>query len=223
VLVPQAFKDSAFLLRLSAAAVGSYTVEEKLVDAGGAVVETRTTTFTVLSSADTGSGLRGALSATRFANRGDPVAITVTISNQGNAALSGVPVTIKVVNPVTGALVQQWTTSVTLARGSQQQVAQAWDTSSAEAGNYIAAASATFGGRDIALGQANITVGVIQPFSFTSITNAPLNAAVESGSVAVAGLVAAAPASIAGGELRIGAGAWFLPGSSIRAISSRFA
>jgi choice-of-anchor A domain-containing protein len=208
VLVPQALKDASFLLRLNSAAAGSYSVEETLVDASGAVLETHTVSFTVLSSADTGSGLRGAVAATKRANRGDPVAITVTIRNQGNAALTGVPLSIKVINPASGQLVQQWTSSVSLAQGAQQQVIQSWDTAAAAAGTYIASASATFGGREIPLGQDTVTLGVILPFSFTSITNAPLSTVVESGSVAIGGIVTPAAISITGGELRVGSGAW---------------
>jgi sugar lactone lactonase YvrE len=207
ILVPQALKDSPFTLKLNAAAAGTYVVEEKLLDATSHLLETRTATFTVLSSADTGSGLRGAVTATKLANVGDPVTVTVALKNQGNAALANLPLVIRIVNPATGSLVQQWTSTVSIEQGAQQQAVQVW-TSAGAAGVYIASAVATVGGRDIALGQDAFTLGAIQPFAFAPKANVPLNALIESDPATIAGIVAPAPISVANGEYRVGNGGW---------------
>jgi sugar lactone lactonase YvrE len=208
VLVPQALKDSPFTLKLSAAAAGTYTVTETLVDSTQATVETRTTEFAVLSTADTGSGVRGAVTTSKLANTGDPVTITATVANQGNAALANLPVTIKVVNPSSGQLVQQWAATANVPQGGSTQLPQIWDTTGTAAGSYIAAASVTFGGREIVLGQDTVTIGAIQAFAFAPRSDVPVNALVESDPVTVAGLVAPAPISVAVGEYRIGNSGW---------------
>ena len=209
ILVPQALKDSAFTLKLSSAPAGTYTVTETLVDSSQATIETRTTEFAVLSTADTGSGVRGALTSSKLANSGDPVTITATVANQGNAALTGLPVTIRIVNPTTSQLVQQpWVTTINVPQGGSVQVPQIWTTTGVAPGAYIAAASVTFGGREIPLGQDTITIGAIQPFTFPSRTNVPVSTVVESDPVTVAGIVAPAPISVTIGEYRIGNGGW---------------
>lgn len=208
VLMPQALKDSGFVLALSDATAGSYVVNETLTDASGTVLDQRSTTFSVASTADTGSGLVGTLSASPAANQGHPVNISVTLQNQGNAALSAMPVTVKVVDPVSGNLVTQWVTNIDLAVNAQQTVPQAWDTTGVAAGTYVVAASASISGRDIALGQSNIKVGVIQPFTFASKTNVPLDTLTESDPVTLAGIVAPAAISISGGEYRVGSNGW---------------
>lgn len=218
-LGPGALRDAFFSLRLNAAPAGNYNVQLTLLEAG-VTLETRSTAFTVLSTVDSGSGLRGSLAAASPANRGEPVAITATLSNQGNAPLASLPVTIKVVNPQSGAIVQQWTSTIALAQGAQQSVSQTWDTSGAAGGSYIAAASVSFSGREIVLGQATVTVGELQPLVFAPRANVALGSVVESNAATVAGLVRPAAISIAGGEYRIGSGAWTATAGTVSAGST---
>jgi sugar lactone lactonase YvrE len=216
VLVPQSAQDAFFVIRLSGAAAGTYTAQLTL-SSGAGVLDTRSITFTVLSTVDTGSGLQGSLTATRFANAGDTVSLVATLVDRGNAPLSNLPITFSVVNPTTGAVVQQFSTAASLAQGAQTQVTQSWNTTGVAAGLYVAAASATFGGRVVSLGQSNITIGAIQPFAFIAVTGAPLNTIVASNPVTIAGIVVPAPISIAGGQFRIGAGAYASGNATVNA------
>ena len=207
-LGPQALRDTTFVLRLQAATPGAYTVTETLSDSTGTTIDSHVATFAVLSTVDTGSGLSGAVMATRLANQGDSVAITVTATNQGNATLSNLPITISVVNPATGAAVTQVPVTMTVPQGGQQAVSASWNTTGVGAGTYVVGATATFGGRTISLGQAPVTIGVIQPFSFAAVANAPTSTLVESPPVTISGIVAPATVSITGGEFKVNDGAW---------------
>ncbi|MEO8751073.1 MAG: carboxypeptidase regulatory-like domain-containing protein [Casimicrobiaceae bacterium] len=205
-LAPQALKDSAFGLALASAAAGSYIVEMTASQDGTPIGTPQIATFSVLSTADTGTGLAGAVTATRLANAGDPVAIRATLMNQGNAALANLPVVIRVVNPQNGNILEEWTSTITIGAGSQAEINQGWSASGA--GTFVITASATVGGRVIPLGQESVTIGALQSFAFTALANVPVDIDVESNTVTIAGLAAPVAISVANGQYRIGNGSW---------------
>ncbi|MDX2218804.1 MAG: collagen-binding domain-containing protein [Burkholderiales bacterium] len=218
-LVPSALRDVSYTYRLNAVAPGGYVVEQRLLDAAGAVVETRSANFSVLSSADTGSGLRGALSTVRLANAGDPVALTGTVRNQGNATQSNLPLTLRVTNSQQ-QVVQQWTDTQTIAIGQQTSFSRTWNTAGMTAGVYTVTWSTSVGGRTISLGQDSVQVGVLGPISFTSETGVPLQSVRTSNTVAISGIIAPMTAAISGdasAEFRINGGAFGRGAQSVKA------
>lgn len=217
LLVPQALKDAVFPLKLDRAAAGTYTAELVVSQGGQPVGATQVARFTVISTADTASGLASAVAVTKLANQGDPVTATATLRNQGNAALSSLPVTVRIVNPQTGAVVQAWVSTVSLAQGAEAQVTQTWDSTAAGAGTYAATASAIVGGREIALGQDTVLVGAVQPFAFAAQTDVALGASVASNPVTIGGIVLPAAISVSGGEYRINGGAWAMAPGTVAA------
>lgn len=199
-LAPTAYKTSYFAFKLGAAASGSYQIRQVLTDSSGAQVENRTAVFALLSTQDTGTGLQAAVSATPFANQGDPVVLTATIRNQGNASLDNLPLTFKVLSPQPLQVVKQWTLTTTLPQAQQQQFQQTWDTTGVPGGVYVAVVSAAVGGRDIVLGQDNVQVGALVPVAFSAQSGVPLNSLRASNTVTIAGLAAPAVITLVGGQ-----------------------
>ncbi len=206
-LTPNAFQDAISQLRLDPGLPGTYTATLSLSGPAG-TIETRTAQFAVLTTAETGSGLRGGVTSSRYVNRGDPASVTLNVENAGNSAVDPLHLTFRIVDPSSGVALMTAQSDIPLPVGGSQQVSQVWDTTGAGAGTYIAAVSATVGANEITLGQSLVTVGVIQPFAFVARSDVPLGAVVESDPVTVAGIVAPARISIADGEYRIGSGGW---------------
>lgn len=207
-LGPQGYKDSIFAFALQGAAPGTYNVREQLLDAAGVVLDAKDIEFAVLSTALTGSGLRGALVATRKVNPGGVVSLKPYVENKGNAAAE-VAGQVRVVNAA-GGVVKTFDFTRTLGR-DESCCDQAYAWTATEPGTYGAVLAVTVGGNSITIAQEAITVSAVPPFSFAPRTNVPpgLVEAVESDEIEIAGVVAPAPISVSeGGEFRIGSGGW---------------
>ncbi|CAI8837735.1 carboxypeptidase regulatory-like domain-containing protein [Methylocaldum szegediense] len=114
-LIGGSLEDLPFTLRLTAAPPGVYTVTQQVTDLTGAVLDTRSTTFTVHSTAETGSGLTGTISVTPTqAQHGDPVTLSYAVGNLGNADVTGLPILVRLVDPATNTLIQTWQETVDL-------------------------------------------------------------------------------------------------------------
>lgn len=205
-LVPDALVDVTFQYRLRAADIGQFTAQLTVSDPA---VIGRNASFTVRSSIDTGTGLRGALTVQALANVGDVVPLSVRVGNGGNAPFTALPVTFRVVNPSNGNLVATLSSTIAVHQGAEVPAHAIWDTRAlSSGGNFVVAASAAFEGREIPLGQATVLIGKIQPFGFAPRANAQLSEIVESEAITVAGIVVSAPIAIVDGEYRIGSGGW---------------
>ncbi len=219
-LVPGALRDVSYTYRLNAVAPGAYVVEQRLLDAGGALIETRSASFSVLSTADTGSGLRGALTTVRLANAGDPVALTGTVRNQGNATLSNLPLNLRVTNAQQQVVLQQWADTQTLAVGQQASISRTWNTTGVTAGTYSVTWTATVAGRTITLGQDSVQIGVLAPVAFTAETGVPLQSVRTSNMVTLSGIVAPMTVTISGdasAEFRVNGDAFGRGAQSVKA------
>ncbi|MGZ4144353.1 MAG: carboxypeptidase regulatory-like domain-containing protein, partial [Actinomycetota bacterium] len=224
-LVPGALQDAFFQLRLNAAASGQYSAQVTLTRSGGAVVDTRTTNFSVLSTVDTGSGVQGSLQSVKFANAGDPIDFTASLVNGGNASIPSLVVDFTVVDPSTGvARFHQSASTILPVGGGVQPVHAAWDTTGVPAGTYIAAASVTFPatasfpGRTVALGQVTITIGALQGFTLAPKVDVTPGSIVDSNPVTIAGIVAPMAISVSsGGSYRIGTGAFTTAAGQVNA------
>lgn len=154
------FIDLGFGSQLSAAAAGKYRVTLSVQSIAGVQVATSETTFDVLSSALTGSGLKGQITALpKIVPQTDPVILDGSISNLGNADITALPVTVSIVNPATQQVMTQWTYTANVVRGQPFQTAISWDTDPTTVGStYVAVLTATVGGKQITLGQDTFTV-----------------------------------------------------------------
>ncbi len=159
-LPPAGFKDLSNGVALAMAAAGSYRAVLSVKDAGGTVLAQSETAFTVQSSADSGSGLTGSVSAaTKQVSQGDPLLIASTVNNLGNAATTGLPITLSVIDPATQAVVTSWPATVSLAKGATYQSVQTWMSGSGKVNTtYMAVLTAQIGGKTLTLGSDSFTV-----------------------------------------------------------------
>src|SRR5439155_1058495 len=145
--LPQAtVKDYSYSLPLGFALAGSYAGALSVRDAGGTVLATSSTSFKVLSSAATGSGLTGTLSATpKPVPFGDPIAFSAAVNNLGNADIPALQVKIMVVDPAAQQVLAEFPATLAIARAQTAPLSFGWPASAAVGGTYVAVLTATVG------------------------------------------------------------------------------
>lgn len=165
-LAPGAQRQYSYSLSASSLAAGSYSAQLQLLDSMGAVLGQSASSFTLVGSEQSGVGITGKLQATPgSAIIGQSVALNLSASNAGNAVLLNVPITVRVLNPETGAVVASFSQSVTRWEiGAQINLNWNWSVAGTPGQVLVAAATAQIAAREVALGQANIRlVGVEAP------------------------------------------------------------
>lgn len=86
-------------------APGTYAVSAKLVSSAGATLLTKTGSFVVAASSDDGTGVRGTLTATPTdPQRGTTITFATSVTNGGNADITGAKLRVKINDVETGAL-----------------------------------------------------------------------------------------------------------------------
>lgn len=155
------------------ALAGGYTVTQDLLDAQGAVLDTRTAAYTVQASAADGFGLTGLIHATPgIVAPGGTVTLASQITNGGNSTLADLPLTIYVIDPVQGAVVAQFSqTLASLAPGQTSALQDhAWVNANGSAGStYLAVLVASVGAADHTLAQTSFTLGAADASQVTPI------------------------------------------------------
>jgi len=145
-LLPGATLDFSVPQKLSNAAPGIYTVKQDLLDDANHVLNHVEAAYSVASTSDTGFGLSGTIAATP---KSLPVGQTLTLSasatNQGNGALTNLPLTIALVDPASGAVLQSFVQNVNLAVGATQPLTATWAAQGTPGTTYFAVLSAAVG------------------------------------------------------------------------------
>jgi hypothetical protein len=158
-LVQGALKDYNYALPLAFAAAGTYSAQLSVRDAGGAVLASASTTFTVQSSASTGSGLTGTLSGTpNPVPYGDPIAFSAALRNLGNADLFALGAKIAVVDPSVPQVLAEFPATVDVLRQGTAPLAASWAAFAPVGGTYVAVLSATVGTATLTLAQYPFTI-----------------------------------------------------------------
>lgn len=159
-LLAGTFIDLGYGPQLSAAPAGKYGVVLTVQNTSAVELARSESFFTVLSSADTGSGLKGVISALpKIVPQTDPVILNWTVNNLGNADFAALPVTISIVDPATQQVMTQQAYTAGVARGQSFQTAFTWDTDPATVGStYVALLAVTVNGKEIVLAQDNFLV-----------------------------------------------------------------
>jgi hypothetical protein len=158
-LAQSALKDFSYAVPLGFAAAGSYAASLSVRDALGAVLASSSTSFTVGSSAVSGSGLTGALSATpKPVPFGDPIAFTAAVNNLGNADIPALEVKITVVDPAAQLVLAEFPATLALARGQTVPLSFGWPAGAAVGGTYVAVLTATLGTATLTLAQEAFTI-----------------------------------------------------------------
>jgi hypothetical protein len=162
-LAPGAVKEFAYSLPLSAAKAGAYVITFVLVNSAAEVQGTATGQFSVASSATNASSLSATLTASPTSVAvGSQLALGWSLLNQGNAAYTALPVTVRVVDPTAAtpaqALVAQFSSSPTVGLG-QSLFSESWTVPADQAGKtLVAALLVTVGGQTVTLAQASFQV-----------------------------------------------------------------
>ncbi len=218
-LTPGGIVDTTLSMSLATAAPGSYIVEQQLINGAGATVQTKTARFEVRSTADTGAGIKGTLAISPWrVNVGSTVGFAATVTNAGNAAVTALPVTIRIIDPTTGNLVQRLDTTLNI--GLQQQ--QVWNTSWTSApplvaGTYVAALSIQPPSGEKVLAQDIMQIGAVKPFTFTSVVDVAVSSVQTSGAAQIDGIVIPESIRVTGGEYSINGGAFTSQAGQVQA------
>jgi uncharacterized repeat protein (TIGR01451 family) len=145
------YKDFTASIPVSSAADGIYNVSLVVTDSSGAQQASAHNSYKVQSTATSGQGIAGTLSisAATLKNRqltvGDTLMLTASISNQGNAALSNLPVTISIIDPASGSTLAHWTDSISsLATGGSSPLTHTWSSSGSNNQALVAVVSSSF-------------------------------------------------------------------------------
>ncbi|MBC9229256.1 carboxypeptidase regulatory-like domain-containing protein [bacterium SPL81] len=127
-LAANALKQEQYLLQLSNAKVGNYTV--RTTTTSGQQNYIRQTSFSVLSATQTGLGLLGALSATpNEVPVGDTVLLNIQVQNTGSEVWSNLPLNIRLFkNDDVEAIATLSTTASQLAQAQTYQQSLSWKT-----------------------------------------------------------------------------------------------
>lgn len=158
-LVPRNEWRANFPFTLSTEPPGVYTALMQLRDVNGTIVHTRSTNFAVKASSATGFGLSGSLAATPTeVPIGSDARFDYTLQNRGNSGYAALPLTLRVLNPATSALLAEIPLTSDLAAGATKTGSQTWLASGNVGDVLIAALSARVEGRDVLIGQATFTL-----------------------------------------------------------------
>lgn len=160
-LVGASIKELLYSVPLAAAAAGQYSANVEVKDAVGVTLAAAATTFKVGNSAETATGLTGTLVVLPTeVSVGNAVALSWSLSNAGNAALSALGVEVRIIDPTTGLLLGSVTSSEYLAQGQTLGRVQSLTAANAWAGKSLVAALTVLNssGARVTLAQDNFRV-----------------------------------------------------------------
>lgn len=158
-LAQGALRDYAYSVALALAPAGTYSAVVTVQTAAGEMLATGTSSFSVLSSSATGSGLGGTLAAAPKAIPfRDPVALSVSVINRGNSAQAALPVVLRVVDPGTQSVLAEYARTVDIAQGASVAFGETWPSTGSVGAAVVAVLSATVAGTSVTLAQDTITI-----------------------------------------------------------------
>lgn len=161
-LAPQGSREYGYSVAAGSLPPGEYSATLTVRDALGGVRAFSSTRFAVVGTDFSGIGLRGALEVPASAVAlGELASIGWSVFNAGNTTLAGVPIKLRIVDPVAGVLRSEYNLSATLAVGDTQASAVNWQASGVP-GDVVAVLAAVVNGREQVLAQATIKL-IVSP------------------------------------------------------------
>lgn len=88
-----------FPLSLNQAPLGTYLVRQQVLSATGSTLSEPSTSFVVVSQGGNDALVASITALPQIVQRGEPSAITATVTNRGSQALTGVPMVIRIIDP----------------------------------------------------------------------------------------------------------------------------
>ena len=166
-LVAGALKDIEYMLPLSMAPAGAYQAKLDLIDAAGLTLVSDSRVFSVQSSAITGSGLVGTVQTSpKQVPQGDPLLFTFEVANQGNSELTGLPLTVTIIDPAAQQVIASLPYTANLAVGATIQISGQWTSTGTIGTTYLAVLAAQVAGKALTLALDDFSV-VAPPIRFT--------------------------------------------------------
>ena len=158
-LLPGSLQPFNYSVPLQNAPAGNYLAKVEVLAQEGTLLAQATTQFAVISTADSGSGLLGTLSVSPHSVPiGDSVVLQFGAVNQGNSALTAVPLKLSIIDPVAQTVLAEFAFTPTLAIGARYDAAANWLAAGVAGRTYVAVLKANFGGKDISLAQDNFVL-----------------------------------------------------------------
>jgi hypothetical protein len=160
-LVGGALKELNYRLPLGNAQAGRYQATVTVLNVADEVLASSAATFDVQSTATTGAGLGGSLQVVGSpVPAGESAAFTWSMSNKGNADLSGLPVTVRLVDPALDQEIARLDGGVVgLNAGQSYNRSQSWTaTDNLIDHTLVAVLTTQVGGRSVDLARATFTV-----------------------------------------------------------------
>ncbi|MGA8806916.1 MAG: CARDB domain-containing protein [Thermoanaerobaculia bacterium] len=163
-IAPGTSTTTSFNWLVGTTAPGTYTLAATVKDSGGATLAQKSATFTIRSTAASGIGVTGTLTTDSPVIKGDPLTLTATIHDDGNAPLTNAPFAVTI-----GADTLTFTLSVPMGGSASKQLTYA--TGSLSPGSYTANLVSNITGAPVTLATASVTVNPIPVSVTASIAN----------------------------------------------------
>ncbi|WP_162058781.1 carboxypeptidase-like regulatory domain-containing protein [Undibacterium sp. KW1] len=157
-LAANAAQDYNYSINLSAAPAGQYTTSVVVSIAGNTVLSQASGVFTVASTASTGSGLKGSITASApQVSVGNLISFPFNVTNEGNAALTDLPLTVSITD-ATQKVIASFPYKTTLAMTASFAGNTDWTSAGTAGAQYTAVLSAKVGSNTLMLGQVSFTL-----------------------------------------------------------------
>lgn len=149
---------------------GSWQASVTVTNSSGATIATASVPFTVRSTASTGAGITGTLSAPASVAIGDDLSVVATVANDGNAAIANGPFVLTIVDPATQNAIVATPFTASIAAGANLSRTIALTTSALVEGAYDLVLTQTIGGSPVALARASFRATAARTVLTASIT-----------------------------------------------------
>ena len=157
-LAVNATQDYNYSINLSAAPAGQYTTSVVVSIAGNTVLSQASGVFAVASTASTGSGLKGNITASApQVSVGNLISFPFNVTNEGNAALTDLPLTVSIID-ATQKVIASFPYKTTLAMTASFAGSTDWTSAGTAGAQYTAVLSAKVGSNTLTLGQVSFTL-----------------------------------------------------------------
>jgi uncharacterized repeat protein (TIGR01451 family) len=165
-IAPGTSTTTTFDWPVGTTAPGNYTVIAVVKDASANVLAQASAPFTIASTAQTGKGITGTISTPATIVKGQALPITVTITNNGNAALTDAPLAVKI-----GSDTINFSAGVAMGATTTKQLS--FDTSPLVPQTYTATLVSLVTGQAVTLGSASFAVTPPRVVTATIATDKP--------------------------------------------------